>query len=125
MKVLARTTYLAAAVIAGASLKLPLLAADPPRISNNPFSRPVSSAPVNAGPETVDSRSPQWTPELRATLVSSRARYANVTGTILALGESAGGYRLVALEENRAVLAKDGERIVLYVRPDAASSNDE
>ena len=125
MRYLSRIVTLAIPLIVAFGLQLPAVAAEPPRISNNPFSRPPSSAPASTDPARISSRSPQWAPELRATMVGSRARFANVTGTILAVGESAGGYRLVAVEENKAVLLKDGEQHVLYVRPDTVGDANE
>lgn len=78
----------------------------------DPFERP----PFQAAPEVAQGHH-DWTPWLRATLVAGERSMANLGGVLLGLGEETHGYRLVEVNEWRAVFLKDGERIVLDVVP--------
>lgn len=81
-------------------------------LRHNPFNRPASMVALGSA------AAPAPTPvelELRATLVANGVAFANIDGEILAVGQSHAGYRVVRIEEGRAVVVKDGERLVLDV----------
>lgn len=78
----------------------------------NPFSRPALSAPVTGNvPELVAS----GTPELRGVIVAGPGSIANLSGTLLALGEEAAGYQLQSVTDYSATFLHGDERITLYL----------
>jgi hypothetical protein len=82
--------------------------------SQNPFNRPefmlalrpAAENPLGAPPAAL---------KLKATLVTNGLTLANIDGEILAVGQTYAGYRIAAIAEGRAVLVRDGERLVLDV----------
>ena len=93
------------------------MAAEPPPLRHNPFSRPPSVVlRAEAAPEFGDDI-PLSVLELKATMVSSGDRLANVGGRILRPGDEFQGYRLLQVYENRAVFARDDDRLTLFVKP--------
>ena len=95
-----------------------------PPLNHNPFSRPPYMVALSTAPATVNSATAPVLLELRATIVTEGVAMANIDGEILAVGQSYAGYRLVRVEEGRAFLRKDGERIVLdiYARQTGADT---
>ncbi len=96
----------------------------PPALAHNPFSRPASNIPDDEVSviENTDGSGPSLA--LRATMVSTSVRFANVAGRILKLGEEIDGYRLTAVREDSAVFERGGKLITVYVKPNLAE-NDE
>ena len=92
-------------------------ATEPPALAHNPFARPPSvvTAPLRSQPQTDGSTQPL---DLRATMVGTRDRLANVAGKTLRPGEEVQGYTLVQVFEDRAVFARQGNRLTVYVKPD-------
>ena len=99
-------------VVSGVSL-----ANEPSRLVHNPFSRPPSTA------VTYDDRRPAeeegGVPELdlRATMVSSSDKLANVAGRTMRTGDEMQGYTLLRIFEDRAVFLRRGKRLTVYVKP--------
>jgi len=96
-----------------------LYAADdePPRLRHNPFSRPSSEVIVSmTNPIVAESVSTEPL-ELRATMIGTVNRLANVDGKILRRGDEIQGYVLVAIHERYAVFERNGEETTVYVRP--------
>jgi hypothetical protein len=54
-----------------------------------------------------------WNPKLTALLVAGRRSLADVQGTIITIGESVDGYRLLFVRDNAAVFVKDDQIVVL------------
>ena len=52
---------------------------------------------------------------LSATLVSSNASMAILDGKLLSVGTEHAGYRLVAVEQGRALFVREGEQVQLEV----------
>ena len=92
-------------------------ATEPPSLASNPFSRPPSERTAPFVSQLRTDGSPQ-TLDLRATMVGTRDRLANVAGKILRPGDEVQGYKLVQVFEDRAVFSRQGSRITLYVKPD-------
>ncbi len=84
------------------------------RLRFDPFAQPGTQT---AGPGRLGSAGSQraWSPELRATLVSSERSLVNLGGTILELGEEAHGYRLLEVRESEAVFERSGSETVLQM----------
>jgi len=121
-------TLLAAVMLARADTDaLPL------RQLRDPFERPVGTAPAK-GASAAASRStsaasgaaaapdaaavaeaPPWLPQLRAVMYEAErgASLVNISGAVLAVGESVHGYRVVKINERSVVVAKDGARLTL------------
>ncbi|MDH3613690.1 MAG: hypothetical protein OES10_10455 [Gammaproteobacteria bacterium] len=91
-------------------------AAEPPRLTHNPFTRPPSQVTI---PDRLLERPDGSTQELdlRATLVASRDKLANVAGKILRPGDEVHGYTLLQVFEDRAVFTREGNQLTIYVKP--------
>ncbi len=82
-------------------------AVPPPTSASAPFVRAgESAAPVEAPP-------PPWQPQLRGIMLAGRASVANVGGTVVGLGESIDGWRLIRLEDGFATFVKGRQQTVL------------
>jgi len=92
-------------------------AAEPTRLQHNPFSRPPSEVTRDVKPTPrADGSTPAL--DLRATLVASSDRLANVGGRILRPGDEVQGYTLLEVFEDRAVFSIESNRLTIYVKPD-------
>jgi hypothetical protein len=78
---------------------------------HNPFSRP--ELPSLSGAGSADEARREGKLELRATLIASDHPMADVNGVILAVGDEVEGFRLVEVDERRAVLERDGTKVVV------------
>ena len=91
-------------------------AAEPSRLVHNPFARPPSA--VTAETRSLIQADGLITPlDLRATMVASNDRLANVAGRILRPGDEVRGYTLLQVFEDRAIFSKAGKRLTIYVKP--------
>lgn len=82
----------------------------------NPFSRPAYTVDLEVAPSLAPFPA-RIELELRATMtsVSGDAALANINGQILTTGQEYNGYRVLEISEGRAVLRRDGERLVLNI----------
>ena len=64
-------------------------------------------------PTTIGASADEWKPELRAIMFDHTRSLVNLGGKVLALGEAAGGYRLIGASERAATFLKDGQQITL------------
>ena len=88
-------------------------AAEP--IENNPFTRPGYTADRPL-PATVEQQPEVFEPlRLKATLIASTRKLANINGEILSIGDEIQGHRLVRISEGEAVLRKAGNLLTLSV----------
>ena len=99
-------------------------AAEPPKLEHNPFTRPPSEVTI---PDRAVSRTDGSTQELdlRATLVATQDKLANVAGKIMRPGEEVHGYKLLQVFENRAIFSREGKRTTIFVKPDLEEEDDE
>jgi hypothetical protein len=86
----------------------------------DPFERPAApvqatrvAAAVAADVATAADAAPPWKPELRAILYDQARSLVNISGIVLAIGESVHGYRLARVDERGATLVKGGTSIRL------------
>ena len=86
-------------LISAASLAEPLL--------HDPFTRPVLSAVVANGADTP------LKPRLIAVMVAGNKSLVNLDGTIIGIGEEKDGYRLVKVEDHKAIFTKSKKHVVL------------
>jgi len=88
----------------------------------NPFNKPLIEEVVEtkavAKPEPSLIRL-----GLRATMVGKEESFANVGGMIVGIGEEIEGYKLVSVENEKAVFSKDGDSITLTL--DSESNHEE
>jgi len=89
----------------------------PPALQHNPFSRPPSEVLRPLPTESGRDRGTGVLPDLRATMIGSKNRLANVGGRILKRGDEVDGYLLVAIHEQFVVFRRNGEDITMYVKP--------
>ncbi len=92
-------------------------------LQSNPFARPLVEKPTEAKPILAPEPSSLKDLELRATMVTKGDSFANVGGMILGIGEEIQGYRLVSVENEKAVFSKAGEFITLTL--DSESGHEE
>ena len=78
--------------------------------SVNPFARPELVEPDHDHRESQPL--PGARPELRGVLAAGDQSVANLSGTLLAIGEESVGYRLERVTEDGAVFTHDGETVV-------------
>lgn len=88
-----------------------------PRLSHNPFARPpsVATVPIRTQPGR-DGVTQEL--ELRATMVASNSKLANVGGRTVRPGDDVQGYTLLQVFEDRAVFSRGDKRLTLYTKPD-------
>ena len=90
---------------------------EPPALSSNPFSRPPSAAIRTEHRDDGDEGSTSRLP-LQATMVGRNNRLASVGGRILQRGDDYEGYRLLSIHERHAVFERNGQSMIVYVRPE-------
>lgn len=80
-------------------------------LAHNPFSKPMTiTAPAPSVVKQLQPVEEFVELQLTATLVSTSAPLVIVEGEMLGIGEEIEGYRLISVEEGRAVFDKKGER---------------
>ncbi len=79
----------------------------------NPFEKPAPAAAQAVSPQQPVQKAAPWEPALRATLVGGARPRANVDGRLMVLGDEVEGYKLVGVQERRAVFEKEGVRRIL------------
>jgi hypothetical protein len=122
MRIVAAVT--ASFVLIAACPGLVSAADEPPALSHNPFSRPLSEVPrvERSAIESNDGSGP--TIELKATMIGRANRLANVAGRILKPGDEIEGYELIEVQEEYAVFRTDGKLITVYVKPQPAEEDE-
>lgn len=111
-------TLLASVMLARAGTDAPPL----PQL-RDPFERPAAAAPAKAGKTTAASMAatsdapapeapPPFVPELRAIMYEPEraTSLVNISGAVLAVGESVHGYRVVKINERSVIVINDGAR---------------
>lgn len=82
----------------------------------DPFARPaavpVVRAPATGADSTVPA-APPWQPQLRAVVLDGARSLVNLSGVILAPGDSTHGYRLVSVDARSVVLLRDGKKTTI------------
>lgn len=78
----------------------------PAATASAPAARTGESAPPTEAP-------PPWQPQLRGIMLAGRASVANVDGTVIGLGESIDGWRLIGLEDGHATFVRGRQKTVL------------
>ncbi len=92
-------------------------------LRHNPFQRPTAPAEPVEPPVGPERREPAAPPVLNATLVSANAPMAILDGKLLSVGTEHAGYRLVGVEQGRALFEHEGEQVQLEVtRPIGATT---
>jgi len=107
------TTFLFALAVTTSS---GLLTAEPV----NPFSRPTIAGPATGVGQQLSS---DTLPELRGVIVAGTGSIANISGTVLSIGEEAAGYRLQSVTESSATFLHDDVELTLHL-DDSAEEKD-
>ena len=95
-----------------------VVTAEPVQLVHNPFSRPPSASTTSSSDGTARRSQMPQVLDLRATMVASNTRLADVAGQILRPGDELNGYRLLHVFEDRAVFHIEGKRLTIYVKPE-------
>ena len=107
--------------LAGLALALAAAAApaggEPPVPGPDPFQPPPALQAKPAVRATGPGEPAPAPPRLRGTLAAGSGSLANLGGTVVGVGESVDGYRLLAVEEGAAVFLREGRRLRLSVDP--------
>ncbi|MDJ0911349.1 MAG: hypothetical protein QNI99_19350 [Woeseiaceae bacterium] len=98
-------------------------ASEPPPLDHNPFSRPPSQVRVGEDRAMTELRPPTEL-VVTATMVSSGERLAHIDGRVLREGEEIYGYRLLRIDEDKAIFERNGETETVLVKPER-DENDE
>ena len=88
-------------------------AAEPPAAPSHAQADPQPATRALRTPAPATPPAPVASAELRAVLVGGARPLVNLGGSILGIGESAGGLRLVEVRERSAVFALDGAHVEL------------
>lgn len=94
------------------------VAAEPPPLSSNPFSRPPAPPVRDAFRHGHDHDSGTAPLKVIATMVSSTASYANIDGQVMRPGQEINGHLLKRVHEDRVVFERDGNELTVYVKPE-------
>jgi len=105
------SSFLGAAIVAAPSVGAQ--ADDVAELLHNPFSRPEMPALPSAHGSGVGGAHQGEKLELRATLIGPEHVMADVNGVILTVGDEVEGFRLVEVDERRAILERDGTKVVV------------
>lgn len=100
------------------------IAADQQELRHNPFTRPPSERTVSEFDRATFTDGIVQPLDLRATMVGTLSRFANVGGRILRPGDEFQGYTLVKVYEDRAVFSRQGKQETIYVKPDPVESDE-
>ncbi len=88
-----------------------------PLLSHNPFTRPPSEVTIPSRTQPGRDGVTQEL-DLRATMVASDSKLANVGGRTVRPGDDVQGYTLLQVFEDRAVFSRGDKRLTLYTKPD-------
>jgi hypothetical protein len=80
------------------------------------FARPLltSLARTNrSGATSATELQAAWSPKLTAVVVAGADSVANIDGTIIRVGETIDGYRLLRVQEGAAVFTRNDQQVVL------------
>jgi hypothetical protein len=94
-------------------------------LRHNPFTRPATIREPRSGAVSVPSVEAAPKLELRGTLLSHQAPLAIVGEAVIGIGEEVSGYRLVSVQEGKALLTRGDTRLVLSVDGDEGGMGDE
>jgi len=100
------------------------LASEPQDLANNPFARPPSEVsgemrnPVQADGTVAPL-------DLRATMVGTADKLANVGGRVVRPGDEIEGYTLLQVFEDHAIFERDSNRLAIYVKPHLVEDDEE
>ena len=100
------------------------LASEPPELQHNPFARPSSEVIAVRSPDATDNPAADSTLDLRATMVGTTGRLANVAGRILRQGDEVNGFVLQHIHEDHAIFVRNGKRRTVYVKPDQVEDDE-
>jgi hypothetical protein len=90
-------------------LALASLATGLAQAGRDPFARPALPVPTPAQAQAAaEAAEPAVQPQLRAIMVAPGQALANISGRILAVGESFGDYRVVKIRERSVTLVSRG-----------------
>ena len=63
--------------------------------------------------------------DLRATMVGTTDKLANVGGRVIRPGDEIQGYTLLQVYEDHALFVRDSNRLTIYVKPHLVEDDDE
>ena len=84
-------------------------------LQHNPFQRPAYAVAAPAAQEATGRPAVEAKPPLVLTslLLAGPNSVASINGLLLRIGERIDGYRLAEVKGSRAILIKDGQRLVM------------
>lgn len=91
-----------------------------PILRSNPFDQPVATDRRAAAPaETVELI------DLRGTIIAGTNSRANISGTLLGIGEKIAGHQLISVQQGRVTLVKNGVEKTLTMNADDGNSRND
>lgn len=98
-------------------------ASEPRELAHNPFARPPSQVTSEIR-ESLLADGTVAPLDLRATMVGTRDKLANVGGRTIRPGDEIQGYTLLQVFEDHAIFLKDSNRLAIYVKPHLVEDDD-
>jgi len=99
-------------------------ASEPQNLANNPFARPPSEVRMEMrNPVQADGTVAPL--DLRATMVGTTDKLANVGGRVVRPGDEIQGYTLLQVFEDHAIFVRDSNRLAVYVKPHLVEDDEE
>lgn len=80
----------------------------------DPFARPAAT--VVAGPAPVIPAEPPRVPELRAVVLAGSRALANIDGTVVTVGDTVAGWRVIRIAERTVVLDRAEAHITISLK---------
>ena len=93
-------------------------------LANNPFARPPSEVSRDIR-NSVQADGISVPLDLRATMVGTTDKLANVGGRVVRPGDEIQGYTLLQVFEDHAIFVRDSNRLAIYVKPHLVEDDEE
>ena len=100
-------------------------AEEPQELRHNPFTRPSSERTIAEPDIGLNTSAGPFAIDLRATMVATNDKLANIGGRILRPGDDVQGYSLLQVFEDRAIFIREGKQLTIYVKPERMEDDEE
>ena len=93
-------------------------------LANNPVARPPSEVSSDIR-NSVQADGISVPLDMRATMVGTTDKLANVGGRVVRPGDEIQGYTLLQVFEDHAIFVRDSNRLAIYVKPHLVEDDEE
>ncbi len=120
-----RNTLIAANAVALLITSLAQATEPQTALKRNPFERPDAEVLITSAAGLNEIPSAGREPDLRAVLVAGSKSVVDFGGVIMQIGESINGYRLLSVEEDKAVFRRDDTEVAFWLYAPEIVNDDE